>query len=270
MNSLRLNCNDSQPLVSIVTTCFNASKTIERTFQSVLDQTYANYEYWVIDAASRDGTIELVKRFQLRFGDRMKFQSEPDKGIYDGFNKGVSRCSGELIGILNADDWFEPDTLERVVAAYQSHPEVGLFYGISRSRSEGGAQELGLSRRHHSQLSQKMTGHPGVFISKCAYQKYGLYSLKYRVAADYDLMLRLQQGGVPFFGIDHILVNSCIGGDSDRMQLTGDLESAAIRLRCGFISSFRYRRLVVQAWRNHLRRSLKAYCVRLFGGGNTG
>jgi glycosyltransferase involved in cell wall biosynthesis len=270
MNSHKPDSCVIQPLVSIVTTCFNADQTIERTFQSVLDQTYANYEYWVIDAASKDDTGEIVKRFLPLFGGRMKYQSEPDRGIYDGFNKGVSRCSGELIGILNADDWFEPDTVERVVDAYQNHPEGGLFYGISRSRSEGGTQELGLHRRHHSQLSQKMTGHPGVFITKRAYQKYGLYSLNYRVAADYDLMLRLQQGGVPFVGIDRILVNSCIGGASDRMQLTGDLESAVIRRRYGFISSFRYRRLVAQAWRNHLRRSLKESCVRMFGGGNSG
>jgi len=265
LNKNDLDISGGNQLVSIVTTCFNAAKTIEHTLQSVLDQTYPNYEYWVIDAASQDGTLEIVKRFQPLFKGRMLYQSAPDRGIYDGFNKGVNQCGGDLIGILNADDWYEPDALERVVQAYQTHPEAGVFYGISRFFSEGGKQELVVNRHHHSQLFQGMTGHAGVFITKDAYRQYGPYSLEYRIAADYELMLRLWRDGITFVGVDHILVNSCLGGASERLQLTGDLESAVIRRRYGFISSFRYGRLVVRAWNNHWRRSLHAFCVRLFG-----
>ena len=99
---------------SIITICFNSEKTIERTIKSVLAQTCRDYEYIIVDGASKDSTLDIVKRYEPMFEGRMKWKSEPDKGIYNAMNKGIKRASGDIIGIVNSDDWLEPDALENV------------------------------------------------------------------------------------------------------------------------------------------------------------
>lgn len=252
--------SQDNPLVSVVTTCRNAQRTIERTLQSVLTQSYPHLEYWVIDAVSQDNTRNILDKYMPRFEGRMRFVSEPDRGIYDGFNKGVSRCSGTLIGILNSDDWYEPDTVANIVASYLQHPQAVVFYGIARMWDEAGERELRLLRRHHATLPQGMTGHPGVFISRAAYQECRGYSLDFQIASDYDLLARLYARGCCFAPVDKILVNTRVGGASDKRQLVGDLESAAIRRQYGFISRSRHARLIALAWARHLRReSIKGF-----------
>ena len=91
-------------IISIITATYNSAKTLERTFQSVLNQTFKEIEYWVIDGGSTDGTLDIVRKYEPIFGGRMHWISERDKGIYDAMNKGVSRCTGDIIGLLNSDD----------------------------------------------------------------------------------------------------------------------------------------------------------------------
>ena len=103
---------NNSPLISIITVSYNAVKTIEDTITSVLNQTYSNIEYIIIDGASTDGTLEVIKKYQ---DDISIIVSEPDKGIYDAMNKGIERANGELIGIINADDWYEANAVERSI-----------------------------------------------------------------------------------------------------------------------------------------------------------
>ena len=91
---------------SIITISFNSGKTIERTLCSVLNQTYYDYEYIIVDGGSKDETLDIIKRYEPMFEGRLKWKSEPDKGIYDAMNKGIMRSSGDIIGIVNSDDWL--------------------------------------------------------------------------------------------------------------------------------------------------------------------
>lgn len=101
--------------VSIVTVCYNSSKTIRKTFDSVLEQTYPEIEYLVIDGKSSDATVDIIKEYEPRFMGRMHWISEKDNGIYDAMNKGINMSTGELIGILNSDDYYEADAVNTMV-----------------------------------------------------------------------------------------------------------------------------------------------------------
>ena len=112
--------------VSIVTVSYNCEATIEQTIQSVLSQDYDNVEYIIIDGGSTDGTIEIIRRYESNIA---YWNSEPDRGISDAFNKGINCCTGEIVGILNADDLYLPGTVSTVVQAFQDNPEAGVVFG---------------------------------------------------------------------------------------------------------------------------------------------
>ena len=104
------------PEFSIVTVCFNSEKTIKTTIESVLQQKYKDYEYIIVDGASKDGTMEIVKSYETKFEGRLRYISEPDKGIYDAFNKGIKMSKGKYVWIVNSDDYIEPNALEKLIA----------------------------------------------------------------------------------------------------------------------------------------------------------
>lgn len=105
--------------VSIITACYNSEKTIERTLKSVLAQTYSNYEYIIIDGMSTDDTLKIIDAYRNAFGSKLKVVSERDSGIYNAMNKGIKMASGELVGIINSDDWYEPDALQTIVYSFK-------------------------------------------------------------------------------------------------------------------------------------------------------
>jgi len=98
-------------LVSIITPCLNSKKTIRKTIESVINQTYKNIEYIIVDGESTDGTIEIINEYREKYKDCIKFISEKDNGIYDAMNKGIKLCSGSLIGIINSDDYYETNAV---------------------------------------------------------------------------------------------------------------------------------------------------------------
>lgn len=106
--------------VSIITACYNSEKTIERTLKSVLAQTYSNYEYIIIDGMSTDDTLKIIDAYRNAFGSKLKVVSERDSGIYNAMNKGIKMASGELVGIINSDDWYEPDALQTIVYSFNA------------------------------------------------------------------------------------------------------------------------------------------------------
>ena len=113
------------PLISIITVSYNAVKTIEDTILSVINQTYPNIEYIIIDGGSTDGTLDIIKKYQ----DKITYWvSEPDKGIYDAMNKGIAKANGELIGIINADDWYELDAVQNVVLEF-NNTRPAIYHG---------------------------------------------------------------------------------------------------------------------------------------------
>lgn len=197
---------------SIITVCFNSEKTIEKTLQSVLNQTCRDYEYIIIDGKSTDRTLEIIERYKPMFQEKMRVVSEPDRGIYDAMNKGIRLASGDLVGIVNSDDYYEPDALENIAEVYDGY-EYAVVYGLLRKVCHG--KEVMVYSKNPDFLEQDMIAHPSCFVSRRIYEEFGGYSLKYKYSADYEFMLRIKRKDkVRFTGIYKIISNFSIDGVS--------------------------------------------------------
>ena len=178
--------------VSIITVAFNSEKTIEKTIQSILSQDYKNIEYLIIDGKSTDNTNEICNKYKNNIS---KIVSEKDRGIYDAMNKGIQLATGDIIGILNSDDWYANNhVISDVVTTMQKHNADALYGDLIY------VDEKNIHRTKRYWKSGKfnkrkfkfgwMPPHPTVFIKKSLYEKYGLFNLTLQSAADYELMLR--------------------------------------------------------------------------------
>lgn len=182
--------------ISIITTTFNSGNTIEDTLKSVLEQTYADWELIVVDGASKDQTLDVVLLYLPRFNGRLRYMSEPDKGIYDGMNKGIAMATGEVIGILNSDDFYTAnDVLEQVAEAMKDRT-IDAVYGDVHYVREA---DLKKCVRYYSSKPFRrcwmrlgfMPAHPSFYCRREVYRKYGGFDLSYKVAADFEHLLRL-------------------------------------------------------------------------------
>lgn len=205
---------DENVKVSIVTVSYNSVATIEQTIRSVLNQTYKNIEYILIDGNSTDGTKDVI----LKYKDSIAtFISEPDEGIYDAMNKGIRQATGDIVGIINSDDWYETDAVEKVVYNFEKN-NAELIYGTMWNISENGMRTLS-KPVFQNQLWWEMIPHPTVFMKRYIYEKYGGFNIKYKIVADYDLIIRLYIDGIKFMYINEIIANFRLGGISTRNKL---------------------------------------------------
>ena len=183
--------------ISIITATFNSGNTIVDTMESVLRQTYTDFEYLVIDGGSSDDTIEKVKSFQSRFGDRLRWISEKDRGIYDAMNKGIKMATGDVVGILNSDDYYtDNNVLETVANAFAHESDIDAVYGDIHFIKDGISDKC--VRYYSSRLFRPfwlrfgfMPAHPSFYCKREIFDKAGLYSLDYKIGADYEMMVRL-------------------------------------------------------------------------------
>jgi glycosyltransferase involved in cell wall biosynthesis len=210
------------PLVSIITVVFNGERYLEQAIRSVLEQSYVNIQYIVIDGGSTDGSVSIIRNH----GDRIaRWISEKDEGISDAFNKGIAHCDGEIIGILNADDWYEPET---VSLAVQHLASADVAFGDIRLWRDN--KQDSVVRGNIGQLAKEMTlNHPTVFVRKQCYDTYGGFDLHYRCAMDYDLLLRLKVNHCRFAYIPSVLANMRWGGMSDDQWRLGCRETLKIK-----------------------------------------
>lgn len=230
-------------LVSVLTPCYNSAKTIEKTLECIEKQTYQNIEYIIVDGGSTDDTLKIIEQHRSRLPKRFTLISEKDNGIYDAMNKGIGLASGELIGIVNSDDWYEADTIEQIVKHYQGNP-CEVVYGMQRTFLNG--KEKATFIYHHDFLPEQMITHPTCFVTKEAYQELGVFDLKYRSAADYDLMLRFYESKkVTFTPVYRVLSNFQLGGMSSSQ--VGVRENATIRYERGFMSKKKYRFVMIKS-----------------------
>lgn len=182
--------------ISIITTTYNSVSTIANTFDSVLRQTYTDIDYWVIDGGSTDGTLDIIKAYQDKFKGRMNYVSERDHGIYDAMNKGIRLCSGDIVGILNSDDYYTSDDVLETYAKEFANKDIDAVYGDIHFINAEKPNKI--VRYYSSSLFSPlwlrfgfMPAHPSFYVRKNVYDKYGAYSLDYLIAADYDMMVRL-------------------------------------------------------------------------------
>lgn len=206
--------------LTIITTAYNAEKVIEKTIISVLNQTTPVYEYIIIDAASKDNTVEVAKKYEDEFarnGTRYIILSEKDRGISDGFNRGIERASGDVIGIINADDELTPNANIILQEAFHKNRFSDIYYGncvwvdTSRNRQYiSKPKAVNKSMLYHMNLI-----HPATFVKKDAYSKYGVFRIDLKYTMDQELIYRFYDMGASFHYIDQELSVFRAGGVSD-------------------------------------------------------
>ncbi|EGQ27032.1 glycosyl transferase [Sporosarcina newyorkensis 2681] len=178
------------PKITVITACYNSERTIEQTIQSVLDQTYGNIEYIIVDGDSTDGTMNIVEKYRDRIDVVV---SEKDRGVYDAFNKGIELATGDYINFMNADDYFSSDTIVNEIAGYlKDHRDIMMLHGDVKAFDEvsghwhfrGG--ELSLVDFEKG----NMCPHQSVFTHKQLFKQFGGFDLKYEILADVDFTIK--------------------------------------------------------------------------------
>jgi len=208
---LRLNGQYKQssrdkPLITVITVVYNNEATLERCIKSVLEQTYDNIEYIVIDGGSSDGTLDIIKKYQDSID---YFISEPDEGIYHAMNKGIALASGEIIGLLNSDDWYEINGLEKVADFYLTEKDKVLAFQqrtLDKNYNEISTKKLNC---FDERIFLRMpVSHPGAFVSKKIYNKVGLYNINdYQLISDWEFFIRCYKAGIDAVENPKIVVN---------------------------------------------------------------
>ena len=210
--------------VSIITPCFNSSRTIRKTIESVLAQTVPPYEYIVKDGGSRDETVDILEGYRDRFGEKginYTVISEPDNGIYDALNKGIERATGDLIGIINSDDWLEPVAVQKITEEYEREP-FDLFYADLRIWSEAENGELKeklvkKARYRKFPVVSRDWNHPTTYLTR---EMYGLYRYKCEgLHDDWELILRMRNDGRKIHVLNEVLANFRLNGVSHEKNL---------------------------------------------------
>ena len=207
---------------SIITICFNSEKTVERTIKSVLAQTCKDYEYIIVDGGSTDSTLDVIREYEPLFEGRMKWKSEPDKGIYNAMNKGIQRSSGSIIGIVNSDDWLEPDALDIINGSFESQGRDinSVYCGWMNFHYIDGTVQI-MKTDHHllEQYSKRyeMAGvrHPAMFVGCNVYKQYGTFDESLKVLADTDFIVRCYLNDVKFVYPNQVVTNMSDGGVSN-------------------------------------------------------
>ena len=207
--------------VSIVTATYNSGRTVRDTVESVLKQTYTDYEYIIIDGVSKDNTLEIVREYEPKFEGRMKIFSEKDKGIYDAMNKGFHRATGDVLMLINSDDLFaRPDALELVVREFERHPDVDGVYANLYYVSQNNIDNIVRVWKTGEQKPMKhgwLPAHPTFYVKRECYEKYGFFNLTYPLAADFELMLRfVEKHHVKLHYLPEYLVKMRLGGATSK------------------------------------------------------
>jgi glycosyltransferase involved in cell wall biosynthesis len=180
--------------ISIITVVYNNEKTIEDAMQSVLGQTYINIEYIIIDGKSKDNTANLIDEYKDKLG---YFISEKDNGLYDAMNKGILACTGDVIGILNSDDLYQDsNVIKDVMEQFNNDPELDILYGnlvYVKSDDTNRIVRNWKSKSYYKNFFENanVPPHPSLFVRSDVYKSVGLFDLEYKLAADYELMLRM-------------------------------------------------------------------------------
>jgi glycosyltransferase involved in cell wall biosynthesis len=215
----------SQMKISVITVCFNAAETIERTIRSVSSQTYSNIEYIIVDGDSIDQTLAIIQRYSDRFS---KLVSERDKGIFDAMNKGIALATGEIVYFLNADDYFVDErVLSDIARAFQEDSSRKLVYGnvILKGEPNGllSFPARAFKTRSISEFLHNSFCHQAVFVRRSLFSQLGLFDKRYKYSADYEWIIRAFKfnSGKDFFFLNrNIAYYSCQGRSNQYVEIT--------------------------------------------------
>lgn len=217
--------------ISVVTVAYNSEKTIANTIASILNQEAKaglSVEYLIIDGASTDNTVAVAESFRERLEEKgvdYKIISEPDKGIYDAMNKGVALATGDVVGILNSDDWYEPDALKVVAETYEA-TGFDMMYANIRLIKENGDSILKKARLK-KYITSRHWNHPTTFICRKVYDRF-TYRLD-NLYADLDMLIKIRKAGYHVEIVDRVLANFRMGGASNQKTLSAMLKRIRFR-----------------------------------------
>ena len=224
--------------LSMITICFNGESVIEKTILSVLNQSEPVYEYVLIDGGSTDNSYEIIKSYEAKFlekGIRYVHLSEKDKGISDAFNKGIKRATGDLIGIINADDEMMPDTCKILSQCTQKY-DADVYYGDCYWIDLKNRLEYVSKPKSHDLsklLYYMILIHPSTFVKKSAYDECGVFDISYRYCMDKELLYRFYKADKKFHYVEEILTKFKAGGVSDTHVKAVFEEESRMALKLG-------------------------------------
>lgn len=225
---------NDKSLVTVITVVFNGKEHLEQTIKSVINQTYDNVEYIIIDGGSTDGTLDIIRKYEHAID---YWISEPDRGIYDAMNKGIKHSTGELIGIINSDDWYDERTIEVVAKAFLAMPGASVFHGdLYRVEQRSGILFRKKPLSMKLPIKDMVLNHPTMFIKAICHGNLGGYDTSFSLSSDFELMYRFISEGVGFYYCEDILAYMRSGGSSDRLStlIKRGVERYKIRKRYGY------------------------------------
>ena len=237
--------------ITVITVTFNSAATLEETIKSVLSQEYdGEVEYMIIDGGSTDGTVEIIRKYQ----DKLSYWvSEADYGLYHAMNKGLERATGEIIGIINSDDWYYPGALSKVASAMKDKDlKTHIFWGDIVYGDEVIKGWRPLNLRHGA-----FGVHPAMFCPRAVYESIGKYRLWYKILSDYDFMYRaIHVHGIKAVYLPEKIAYFRLGGLASRHIFRAYTEEMLAKVENG--------ETVVWALGEYLLKLLRYYLLRLF------
>ncbi len=210
------------PRITVITVTYNSEETLAETMDSVLAQTYSDIEYIIVDGSSKDRTVDIIRQYEPHFQGRMRWISEPDKGIYDAMNKGIAMATGEVVGILNSDDLFlDAEVLADVASSFEEE-QVDCVHGNLYFVEHDNTDRIvriwqGSPYKTDSFARGWQPAHPTFYVRRKHYLHFGGYDISFHISADFELMLRfLEKHKLHSLFIDRFLVKMRMGGVSTK------------------------------------------------------
>lgn len=209
---------------SVITVCLNSEETIEKTIKSVLNQKGVDIEYIIIDGLSTDNTLEIIKSFESQIA---YWSSEPDGGIYQAMNKGISVATGDIVSFINSNDWYEEDALLNVQQKMSESP-CDLVCGKVARVKNGKVVNTSIKPSSETDLYYKMFYlHPGIFARRTVFSEFGDFDIRYRICADYDWLLRVYNKGARIAYIDTVVSYFSMGGVSSGFKTLAERKTVS-------------------------------------------
>lgn len=213
---------------SVITVSYNSENTIEKTIKSVITQKYPDIEYIIIDGCSTDNTVKIIKKYERRI---TRWISEPDQGIYDAMNKGISLASGDVVSFLNSDDWYEEDVFEKLENIFTKENCDVVSGSIILWEDNREAREYQFIEEKEQLYTGMIYAHPATFVRKSVFDQCGKFDLKYKIVADYDWFFRVQLSDIKIFRADEKFTNYSLNGISSKESLRQISEEYEIRVK---------------------------------------
>ena len=227
----------AQMKISVITVTYNSAATVEDAMASVLSQTWKDIEYIVVDGGSSDATLDIVRSYEPRFGGRMKWISEPDNGIYDAMNKGVRMATGDVVGILNSDDFFTSDDVVAHVVESITPDVEGIYGDVHFVKGDDLTKNV---RTYSGRMFRPwmvrmgfIPPHPSLYLRRRVYERYGLYDSELRISADFELIANIAYvNNVKLKYVNLDVVTMRTGGESTKSLLNRRLGTREDLIAC--------------------------------------